>query len=291
MLVGRRTTESKQLWRLVTSSLGLAILLLASVACVPIGPDPTEEALEGDGPFAVESLVVDGPGFNTGTVYYPSGLTTPVGVLVAIPGYVSREVNVAWLGPRIASHGFAVLTLDPEDLYDFPSSRARQLNGALTWLTDEVQRDGSPLLGRIDTSRAAFTGHSMGGGGSLLAVGENPSVRTVIPLAPWLPNANVGPLGIPTLTIACEADQIAPVANHADPIYASLGEEKMFLEFAGAAHACPINGSANLPVLGRFMIAWLKVFLDEDGRYDVFVCGPNLADQTISRLESTCPVR
>lgn len=281
-------------WRSLASAVTI-VVLLAATGCLPTVPPvepelPSKEALETDGPFEVESMVVDGPGFNTGTVYYPTGATGPVSVLLAMPGFRTSERSMSWMGPRIASHGFAVFTLTAESGNDFPAERGRQLNGALTWLTGEVQREASTLYGRIDTSRVAFTGHSMGGGASLLAVGENPAVRTVIPLAPWILNPNVGPLGIPTLTVACQNDLPAPVAFHARPIYRSLAEEKMFLEFAGAAHGCPAGTSENIPVLGRFMISWLKVFLDEDARYDAYVCGPELADETISRLESTCPV-
>ena len=41
------------------------------------------------------------------------------------------------------------------------------------------------MRSRIDASRLAVAGHSMGGGGSLEAALDRPSLQAAVPLAPW----------------------------------------------------------------------------------------------------------
>ena len=55
-----------------------------------------------------------------------------------------------------------------------------QLLAALDWLTTT-----STVKSRIDASRLAVMGHSMGGGGALEAAKDRPSLQAAIGLTPW----------------------------------------------------------------------------------------------------------
>ncbi len=129
-------------------------------------PGPTESSIEAlRGPYAVSQTSVSrlsATGFGGGTIYYPT--TTADGTFGAIaisPGYTALESSISWLGPRLASQGFVVFTIDTLTTLDQPGSRGDQLLAALDYLTQR-----SSVRSRIDTSRLGVMGHSMGGGGS-----------------------------------------------------------------------------------------------------------------------------
>jgi predicted dienelactone hydrolase len=252
------------------------------------GPAPTVALLEASrGPFAtsqqsVSSLSVSG--FGGGVVYYPT--TTAEGTFGAVaisPGYTASWSSIDWLGPRIASHGFVVIGIETNTRLDQPDSRGRQLLAALDWLTRS-----SSVRGRVDATRLAVAGHSMGGGGSLEAASARPSLQAAVPLAPWNLDKSWSELRVPTLIIGGESDSIASVASHSIPFYNSIpaSAEKAYLELNNASHFFP--QSTNTPT-GRQTVAWLKRFVDNDTRYDQFIC-PGPGGLAISDYRSTCPL-
>lgn len=93
------------------------------------GPAPTESSIEAlRGPYAVSQTSVSrlsATGFGGGTIYYPT--TTADGTFGAIaisPGYTALESSISWLGPRLASQGFVVFTIDTLTTLDQPGSAA-----------------------------------------------------------------------------------------------------------------------------------------------------------------------
>jgi hypothetical protein len=83
------------------------------------------------------------------------------------------------------------------------------------------------------------------------------------------------------------------VAQHSIPFFNSIpaASEKAYLELAGASHFVPNSPNTTI---AKYMIAWLKRFVDDDGRYEQFLCGAphqqDVADTgTISQYQDTCP--
>nr|WP_239129688.1 alpha/beta hydrolase [Actinoplanes nipponensis] len=251
------------------------------------GPNPTAAALDASrGPFAIAQQSVSSAvaGFGGGVIYYPTSTAEGTFGAVAIsPGYTARWSSISWLGPRIASHGFVVIGIETNTVLDQPASRGDQLLAALDYLTRS-----SSVRARIDASRLAVAGHSMGGGGSLEAARDRPSLQAAVPLAPWNLNKLWSDLRVPTLIIGGESDTVAPVASHSIPFYTSIpsATEKSYLELNNASHFFP--QTTNTPT-GRQMVAWLKRFVDDDTRYDQFIC-PGPSSLSISDYRSTCPL-
>jgi predicted dienelactone hydrolase len=54
----------------------------------------------------------------------------------------------------------------------------------LDWLTAENSRQGSPYQGKVDTTKVGTSGHSQGGGGSIMA-GRDPRVKATAPVQPY----------------------------------------------------------------------------------------------------------
>ncbi|OLF05339.1 alpha/beta hydrolase [Actinophytocola xinjiangensis] len=251
------------------------------------GPDPTESLIEASrGPFSVSQTSVSSlvSGFGGGTIYYPTSTSEGTFGAVAIsPGFTATESSIAWMGPRLASHGFVVITIDTNTIYDQPSSRGDQLLAALDYMTE----DNLTVRGRIDSSRLAVAGHSMGGGGSLEAASSRPALQAAVPLAPWNTDKSWSELRTPTLIIGGESDSIAPVATHSIPFYNSIpaSAEKAYLELDNASHFFPQTPNTTQ---AKYMLSWLKRFVDNDTRYEQFLC-PAPDDRDISDYRDTCP--
>lgn len=263
------------------------------------GPDPSVSSLEAsNGPYSVRTTNVSGTvrGFGGGTIHYPTGTEGTMAAIVVVPGFVSPESSIAWWGPKLASHGFVVMTIATNNGFDQPNSRASQLNAALDYLIDQNNGSRSPISGMVDTDRLGVMGWSMGGGGALRVATEG-RVSAAIPLAPWDSSSRqFGSISTPTLIFACENDAVAAVRSHADPFYEAIPNStaKAFVELDGGSHTCA-NGSSGFggsynAVLSRLGVSWMKLHLDKDQRYNQFVCGPNHeADRNISEYRGTCP--
>ena len=289
----RSRTPVRALARLAVAALlatggALAVPAAASAASpYERGPAPTSAILEASrGPFATSSINVSSlsvTGFGGGVIYYPTSTAEGTFGAVAIsPGYTASWSSLSWLGPRIASHGFVVIGIETNTRLDQPASRGRQLLAALDYLTER-----SSVRGRIDSSRLAVAGHSMGGGGSLEAAAARPSLQAAVPLAPWNLDKTWSDVRVPTLIIGGETDSVAPVATHSIPFYNSIpaSSEKAYLELNGASHFFP--QTTNTPT-AKQMVAWLKRFVDDDTRYEQFLC-PGPSGSAIQEYRNTCP--
>ncbi|GIE00143.1 lipase [Paractinoplanes durhamensis] len=252
------------------------------------GPAPTTASIQAtSGPFAtsqtnVSRLAVSG--FGGGDIYYPTSTASGTFGAVAIaPGYTAMRSSMAWLAPRIASQGFVVFNIDTLTTSDQPATRGTELLAALDYLTTR-----STVRTRIDITRLAVMGHSMGGGGTLEAAKSRPSLQAAIPLTPWDTTKSFAGLAVPTLIIGAQADTIAPVAQHAKPFFTSLpaGLDKAYLELAGASHFAP--NSSNTTIAAN-SIAWLKRFVDDDTRYEQFLCPGPAVSTTVSQFTTNCP--
>lgn len=253
------------------------------------GPNPSWSSIEATrGAFSVSSTTVSSwsaRGFGGGTIYYPNDTSQGrFGVVAISPGYTASQSSIQWLGPRIASQGFVVITIDTNSRFDQPSSRGDQLLAAVDYVVNSAS---STVRARVDGSRQAVMGHSMGGGGSLEAASDRRTLEAAVPLQPWNLDKTWGEVTTPVLVIGAESDSIASVSSHSIPFYNSLGGEKAYLELNNASHF--VSNSPDTTT-AAYSIAWLKRWVDNDTRYTQFLCGPNhTADFDISDWRSTCP--
>ncbi|MFG3708957.1 alpha/beta hydrolase family protein [Micromonospora sp. NPDC047670] len=291
------TTRPRSVRRAAGLALAAALAATATLAAPPAaraadnpyerGPAPTVALLEASrGPFATASQSVSSlsvTGFGGGVIYYPTSTSEGTFGAVAIsPGYTAAWSSISWLGPRIASHGFVVIGIETNTRLDQPDSRGRQLLAALDYLVER-----SSVRGRIDSTRLAVSGHSMGGGGSLEAAVARPSLQAAVPLAPWNLDKSWSDVRVPTLIIGGESDSVAPVSSHSEPFYTSIpaSSEKAYLELNGASHFFP--QTVNTPT-ARQAVAWLKRFVDNDTRYEQFLC-PGPSGSAVEEYRNTCP--
>ncbi|MFF7178335.1 alpha/beta hydrolase family protein [Streptomyces sp. NPDC008121] len=252
------------------------------------GPAPSVASIEAlRGPYSVSETSVSSlavTGFGGGTVYYPTSTADGTfGAVVISPGFTAYQSSIAWLGPRLASQGFVVFTIDTNTTLDQPDSRGRQLLAALDYLTQR-----SSVRGRIDSTRLGVMGHSMGGGGTLEAAKSRPSLQAAIPLTGWNTDKTWPEISTPTLVIGADGDTVASVGSHSEPFYESLPSslDKAYLELNGATHFTP--NTANTTI-AKYSVSWLKRFIDNDTRYEQFLCPAPRPSLTIEEYRGTCP--
>jgi dienelactone hydrolase len=248
------------------------------------GPNPTATNITQNGTFATTTATVPASvaGFGGGTITYPTSTTSGTfGAIAFAPGYTATNASYTWVGPRIASHGFVVFTINTDSRFDFPSSRATQLQNALNYLVNS-----SVAASRIDRNRLAVGGHSMGGGGSLIAADRNGALQAATPLQPWNSSTNFSGVSVPTAIVGAQNDSIASVSSHSLPFYNSIpaSSEKALVVVSGASHGL---GTTLNTIQARSMLVWLKRYVDDDTRYDPFVCP--LVTSGASDYRNTCP--
>jgi dienelactone hydrolase len=288
-------TVSTSARRAVTAA--VLLLLLALLAPAPAGaaspyergPNPTLSSLQASaGPFAISSTSVSDlatPGFGAADIYYPT--TTSQGTFGAVavaPGFTATRSSMAWLARRVASHGFVVININTNSTFDQPASRGDQLLDALDYLVGS-----SSVRTRVDRNRQAVMGHSMGGGGSLEAISERPSIQAAVPLTPWNLDKTWSEVRTPTMVIGAENDSVASVSSHSIPFYNSIpsSAEKAYLELNGASHFAPNTTNTTI---GVYSVAWLKRFVDDDTRYDQFLCPGPSNGTAVSDYRNSCPL-
>ncbi len=298
MAVRRRRRSNLLRPRNLVGAFTALVLIGAGVALIPNAQAATTSFQRGPAPTAASIRAVQGPfattkttvarnavsGFGGGDISAPNDTSAGTfGAVAMAPGFTATRSSLAWLAPRIASQGFVVFNIDTLTTSDQPAQRGTELLAALDFLTKN-----SSVRGKIDASRLAVMGHSMGGGGTLEAAKSRPSLQAAVPLTPWDLNRNFAGATVPTLIIAGQADTIAPPAQFSIPFFTSISSnvDKGYLELAGASHFAP-----NIPnsTIAEFSIAWLKRFVDNDTRFEQFLCPGPAVTSAVSQYRADCP--
>jgi len=237
-----------------------------------IGPNPTSSQLNAtSGPFSVSSASVSSfvSGFGGGTIYYPT-TSGSYGVIAVCPGFTGTSSTISWFARRLASHGFVTIAMNTNSIYDYPSSRASQLRAALNYV---INNSSSTVRARVNRNVRGVAGHSMGGGGTLIASDDDSSLKVGIPMTPW----NTSSLGfssirVPQMIFGADGDTIAPYYSHARPFYDAIPSSvsKAYALLNSASHFTPNSTDERI---GRYGVAFAKRFAYGDTRYTTFLAG------------------
>lgn len=225
---------------------------LVAVA-LPAGAMPIDLADPGPYGAGFTNVTVPRPGGGSfsATLYYPAtsngsgapfnpaggsypGIAFGHGFLQQVDKYQSTLEH-------LASWGYFVVAPNTQTgLLPNHSDFATDLRQSLDYLTTQNATPASPYFHRVNTEAYGLSGHSMGGGASVLAAAADTRLKAVMTMAA----ANTNPSAInamPSVTapiafLAGEDDNIAPVANHQQPMYANGGPPKLIEILAGGSH-------------------------------------------------------
>ena len=96
-------------------------------------------------------------------------------------------------------------------------------------------------------------------------------LQAATPLQPWNSSTNFSGVSVPTVIVGAQNDSIAGVGSHSLPFYNSIpaASEKALVVVSGASHGL---GTTLNTIQARTMLVWLKRYVDNDTRFDPFVC-------------------
>ncbi len=262
----------------------------SSAACAGYirGPDPTSDSAAKAGPYQTTSYAANAVAFEatmaydvtSAHIYYPTGSAVPPFAAIAIvPGFTAAESSIAAWAPFLASWGIVTMTIGTSnpmtgasDTSVLPPVRADALIDALTTIKDENTRSGSPLMGKLDVTRLATAGWSMGGGGTLIAANAHPELKATFAMCAWNPNGTYPMDTVPTLMFGGTSDGLAGPPMPEDQ-YMSIPATtpKLLYVVNGGSHLVANDPAGQGGNIGRFGLSWLKVYLECDLRFKQFI--------------------
>jgi dienelactone hydrolase len=194
-------------------------------------------------------------------------------------GYTARASWYASTIDALARAGTVVIAPDSETGVAANHSRfADDLNRSLAWLASESRAGGTVVpRGKVDGSRTAVAGHSMGGGAALLAAARSRTVDTVATLAAFetSPSAAAAArrLQVASLFVVGSDDRIFPAMRTAR-MFRGAPSPSLLASITGGSHcgfqdkvppACDARGRISYPrqrALTREQLRrWLERYL------------------------------
>ena len=222
--------------------------------------------------------------FASATIFYPLTLSfdLPNGVVVMSPGYRGTPEGYDWWGPMLASVGIITMIIETNTTEDNLEQRKNALIAGVELIRRENANSASPINNKVDESKIAIMGHSLGGGASLRAAEElGAEIKAVVPLTPYCCElgqsfeGDLSGVSTPTLIIATAEDTIAPPETHSRLLYDAINSStsKVYLEFAEGAHNLPSNQGSELQTQGTYVYAFLQSIFTGESKYADFING------------------
>jgi hypothetical protein len=144
------------------------------------GPFPPVTDFAQRGPYTSTTLTGTGPN-NMYTVYMPMQ-PPPEGAKNPIVGWMSgggTTHTLYTLPPHLASHGFVVVAADVVPGIGQEAMLGQQIIAGIDWAIAENARAGSPLFDRLDVTKIASSGYSMGSLATFMIAGD-PRLTTTV---------------------------------------------------------------------------------------------------------------
>ena len=223
--------------------------------------------------------------------YYPEDGVPPFASIVIIPGFFAEEASIMKWGPFLASHGIVTMTIGTNLGVDLPDVRALALLDAIVTLRHENQRHESPLFDRLDTTKFAVGGWSMGGGGAQLAAVSDTTLKAVMALTPWQYEqltAEAFKHPVPILIFSGEKDPTAPPSQHATRHYnlTPPSTNKLLFEVKNGNHSVSNGPEGANGMVGKIAISWLNNFLKgEDCYCKLLLDIPDIASKYLTNID------
>lgn len=144
------------------------------------GTFPAVTDLQANGPFTGKQLTNTGPG-NGYTVYLPTELGQD-GRKHPLIGWMSGGSTApSWytLLPHLATHGFVVVASNTVPAIGAEIELGKEIIAGIDWALAENGRAGSELNGKLDASKIASMGYSMGGLATT-TIADDPRLTTTV---------------------------------------------------------------------------------------------------------------
>ncbi len=231
-------------------------------------PNWTKSAFDAPGP----NRVVKEAGGEACTLYRPEtlGRTDRHPIVLWGNGTGQRPEAYVQILENLASWGFVAAAANTTN-----AGTAVEMLSCLDWLTTENGRAGSVYQGKLDISKVGATGHSQGGGGSLMA-GRDPRVKTTAPVQPYTRGLGyvAGAQGLqngPILMLSGGSDTIARPEANQQIVFDEASKPIFWATLKGSSHLVPMRGGGVYPGI---ITAWFRYQLMDDERAAALFRGP-----------------
>jgi predicted alpha/beta-hydrolase family hydrolase len=267
----------------------VAVLLIATLAVTAVPGDRPPSRPTDHGPFPIGYFNTTVP--NAGpfgadapaTVFYPATTTgynttpdtslAPYGTVAFAPGYQATRMDYWPVLTLLAAEGFVVIGVDYDPSFlPNPVDMSTRVGYTLDYLESENVTTNATLNGMVDGARLVSSGHSMGGGVSVMAAAEHARFDFVIPLSPYIiaplffppndPGTIVSTVTVPMQIVVGSADGTALPALNADVLYANGNCPKSEFTITGADHTFSDPGHRALVL--QYVTSWLHYYLEGD---------------------------
>jgi pimeloyl-ACP methyl ester carboxylesterase len=239
-------------------SVGKWAALASAITVVIGGPaaaqQPASKPYDTVGPAAVHGYTGE-----RCTVFRPIELKPGAKVILWGNGTGTQPVDYSVLLQQLASYGFVVAAANTPN-----AGSGVDMLGCLDWLTAENARDGSPYKGKLDLTKVGATGHSQGGGGTIMT-GRDPRVTVTAPLMPGGRGgdiaAAVGQQHGPMLLLSGGLDTTAPPERSQKPVFEAAKTPMIWLTYKTAGHLAAMRDAGPYRAA---LTAWFLYQLDGD---------------------------
>ncbi len=184
---------------------------------------------------------------------------------------------------HLATWGYFVIATESETgLFPNHQRYSEDLRHCLTYLEQQHASPASSLYQQVATDQFGISGHSMGGGASVLATAADPRIRAIATLAAAETNPSAiqqSPnITVPHSLISGSNDTITPLANHGLRMYNAGFAPKLLPVIQGGWHCgfqdtsvfgCdsgPMSRATQLQITRRLLTAFFELYLRGDQR-------------------------
>lgn len=212
-------------------------------------------------------------------------------------GYLQSVSRYQSTLEHLATWGFFVIASESESGF-FPnhSNFANDLIYCLNYLESQNQNPNSPYYRSLLSGNYGASGHSMGGGCSLLAASRDSRIRAVSNLAAAETNPSavqaMQNISVAVQLISGSSDTITPVNQHGQLMFNAGSPPKQIPIIIGAWHCgfmdsssfgCdngPLNRTTQLQITRRLLTTFFSLHLKGDQNTWSFVWGPALLENS-----------
>ena len=216
-------------------------------------------------------------------------------------GFVTNPNKYQSTLEHLATWGYLVMaTTSYTGLFPNHADYAHDLGYCLDYLAEENADDGSWLYEQVDTAHFGLSGHSMGGGASILAATIDERVKALANLAAAETNpsaeAAMANVFVPVRLIAGDEDGIVAYTSTRD-MYLNGNPPKQFALIQGGCHCgfldsdiifCDsgsLSRAEQLAITRRLLTEFFQLYLKDDQDPWRVVWGPERDDDPLVGLE------
>lgn len=265
----------------------------------------TKQNYSASGPYRAgwQRVTVTRPGGGTfnSLLFYPAtvqaqnapydGSNSPYPGISFGHGFLQPPERYRSLLEHLATWGYFVMATESgQELFPNHQRYSEDMRWCLNWLEQQNASVSATLYQQVDTAKFGISGHSMGGGASILATAADPRIKALANLAAANTNpsaiAQMPNVGVPVSLISGSADTIVPVGSNGQAMYDNGRAPRQIPIIQGGWHCgfqdvssfgCdsgPLSRTDQLTLTRRLLTAFFQLYLKGDLTAWRWVWGP-----------------